>query len=73
MLYNQLNFKKNQQVAIHVLGNGSPKDVVDGEIEDQRNKRFLNFGFGSDTSSSSSSGSGGGSGNFIFDIIRVRI
>jgi hypothetical protein len=45
---------------------------VDGELEDdQRNKRYLNFGFGSD-SSSSSNGSGGGSGNFIFDIIRVR-
>jgi hypothetical protein len=53
-----------------VLGNGSPADVVDGETEeDQRNKRYLNFGFGADSSSSSSSG--GGSGNFFFDIIRV--
>ncbi|KDR19835.1 hypothetical protein L798_05901 [Zootermopsis nevadensis] len=56
-------------------GNGNPADVADeGTEEDQRNKRFLNFGFGADSSSSSSSssdsGSGGGSGNFLFDIIR---
>lgn len=62
-----------------VLGNGNPADVADeGTEEDQRNKRFLNFGFGADSSSSSSSsssdsGSGGGSGNFLFDIIRVSI
>ncbi|XP_021919097.1 RNA-binding protein cabeza-like isoform X2 [Zootermopsis nevadensis] len=57
-------------------GNGNPADVADeGTEEDQRNKRFLNFGFGADSSSSSSSssdsGSGGGSGNFLFDIIRL--
>jgi hypothetical protein len=64
----------NQQVSISFLGNESHKESVDGETEeDQRNKRFLNFGFGADSSSSSSSGSGGGSGNFIFDIIRVSI
>ncbi|XP_069697377.1 uncharacterized protein [Periplaneta americana] len=51
-------------------------DAVDGETEeDQRNKRFLNFGASADasggSSSSSGSGSGGGSGNFLFDIIRL--
>ncbi|KAJ6640285.1 hypothetical protein Bhyg_13035 [Pseudolycoriella hygida] len=34
------------------------------ETDDNRNKRFLSFGFGG------SGGSGGGSGNFLFDIIR---
>lgn len=43
----------------------APLDDVEVS-EDNRNKRFLNFGGGA-----SSGGSGGGSGNFLFDIIRV--
>ncbi|XP_055681846.1 uncharacterized protein LOC129789223 [Lutzomyia longipalpis] len=42
---------------------------LDNEADDEnRNKRFLPFGFSS--SSGGSGGSGGGSGNFLFDIIR---
>ncbi|XP_034947458.1 uncharacterized protein [Chelonus insularis] len=37
--------------------------------DENRNKRFLNFGFGS-SNLASGGGSGGGSGNFLFDIIR---
>ncbi|XP_055713216.1 dentin matrix acidic phosphoprotein 1 isoform X2 [Phlebotomus papatasi] len=43
---------------------------LDNEADDEnRNKRFLPFGFGS--SSGSSSGGSAGSGNFLFDIIRL--
>uniref|UniRef100_A0A1B0GHP1 Putative conserved secreted protein n=1 Tax=Lutzomyia longipalpis TaxID=7200 RepID=A0A1B0GHP1_LUTLO len=43
---------------------------LDNEADDEnRNKRFLPFGFSS--SSGGSGGSGGGSGNFLFDIIRL--
>ncbi|XP_034947460.1 uncharacterized protein [Chelonus insularis] len=38
--------------------------------DENRNKRFLNFGFGS-SNLASGGGSGGGSGNFLFDIIRL--
>ncbi|XP_076236969.1 uncharacterized protein LOC143180851 [Calliopsis andreniformis] len=43
----------------------TPLDEVEGEDDENRNKRFLNFNFGG-----SSGGSGAGSGNFLFDIIR---
>jgi hypothetical protein len=39
--------------------------------DENRNKRFLNFGFGGSSGSSDASSGGGGSGNFLFDIIRL--
>ncbi|XP_015593475.1 transcription initiation factor TFIID subunit 4 isoform X2 [Cephus cinctus] len=48
----------------------APLDDVEVN-DDNRNKRFLNFGFGAQTSAGgNAAGSGGGSGNFLFDIIR---
>lgn len=38
------------------------------DSEENRNKRFLNFGVGGEASAG---GSGGGSGNFLFDIVRL--
>ncbi|KZC04341.1 hypothetical protein WN55_02702 [Dufourea novaeangliae] len=46
----------------------TPLDEVEAEDDENRNKRFLNFGFGG--AAGTSGGSGAGSGNFLFDIIR---
>ena len=52
----------------------APLEDIEVSDDENRNKRFLNFGFGASGgagASAGSGGSGGGSGNFLFDIIRV--
>lgn len=46
-------------------------DIEETGDDENRNKRFLNFGFGASGGNGGSGGSGAGSGNFLFDIIRV--
>lgn len=50
-------------------GELAPLEDIEVADDENRNKRFLNFGFGA--SGGNGGGSGGGSGNFLFDIIRV--
>lgn len=47
----------------------APLEDIEVSDDENRNKRFLSFGFGGNNGASG--GSGGGSGNFLFDIIRV--
>lgn len=51
----------------------APLEDVEVSDDENRNKRFLNFGFGASggAAGAGNGGSGGGSGNFLFDIIRV--
>ena len=50
----------------------APLDDVEVSDDENRNKRFLNFGLSGGTSNAAAGGgSGAGSGNFLFDIIRV--
>ncbi|XP_032453803.1 translation initiation factor IF-2 isoform X2 [Nasonia vitripennis] len=52
-------------------GELAPLEDVEASDDENRNKRFLNFGFGaSGGNGGAGGGSGGGSGNFLFDIIR---
>ncbi|XP_014601668.1 PREDICTED: E3 ubiquitin-protein ligase RING1-like [Polistes canadensis] len=55
----------DEQSANEAVPNLTPLEDVESSDDENRNKRFLNFGFGG-----SSGGSGAGSGNFLFDIIR---
>ncbi|XP_043286305.1 brain acid soluble protein 1 isoform X3 [Venturia canescens] len=50
----------------------APLEDVEVSDDENRNKRFLNFGFGASggAGGAGAGGSGGGSGNFLFDIIR---
>ncbi|XP_032453804.1 synaptonemal complex protein 4 isoform X3 [Nasonia vitripennis] len=53
-------------------GELAPLEDVEASDDENRNKRFLNFGFGaSGGNGGAGGGSGGGSGNFLFDIIRL--
>lgn len=53
-------------------GELAPLDDIEASDDENRNKRFLNFGLGSGgNGGGAGGGSGGGSGNFLFDIIRV--
>jgi hypothetical protein len=52
-------------------GELAPLEDVEASDDENRNKRFLNFGFGASGGNGGAGGSGGGSGNFLFDIIRV--
>lgn len=54
-------------------GELAPLDDIEASDDDNRNKRFLNFGLGSGGNGGAGGGSGGGSGNFLFDIIRVSL
>ncbi|XP_015181499.1 PREDICTED: uncharacterized protein LOC107069061 isoform X1 [Polistes dominula] len=56
----------DEQSANEAVPNLTPLEDVESSDDENRNKRFLNFGFGG-----SSGGSGAGSGNFLFDIIRM--
>ncbi|XP_043286304.1 protein no-on-transient A isoform X2 [Venturia canescens] len=51
----------------------APLEDVEVSDDENRNKRFLNFGFGASggAGGAGAGGSGGGSGNFLFDIIRL--
>ncbi|XP_063986672.1 translation initiation factor IF-2 isoform X2 [Diachasmimorpha longicaudata] len=46
----------------------APLEEIEVSDDENRNKRFLNFGFGGNNGGTG--GSAGGSGNFLFDIIR---
>ena len=55
-------------------GELAPLEDIEASDDENRNKRFLNFGFGaSGGNGGAGGGSGGGSGNFLFDIIRVSL
>lgn len=56
----------DEQSANEAVPNLTPLEDVESSDDENRNKRFLNFGLGA-----SAGGSGAGSGNFLFDIIRV--
>ncbi|XP_011315392.1 uncharacterized protein [Fopius arisanus] len=47
----------------------APLEEIEVSDDENRNKRFLNFGFGGN--SGGTGGNAGGSGNFLFDIIRL--
>ncbi|XP_015126324.1 uncharacterized protein LOC107047909 isoform X2 [Diachasma alloeum] len=47
----------------------APLEEIEVSDDENRNKRFLNFGFGGNNGGTG--GSAGGSGNFLFDIIRL--
>ena len=50
----------------------APLDDIEVSDDENRNKRFLNFGLSGGTAGAAAGGgSGAGSGNFLFDIIRV--
>ncbi|XP_047351354.1 uncharacterized protein LOC124949748 isoform X1 [Vespa velutina] len=55
----------DEQSANEAVPNLTPLEDVESSDDENRNKRFLNFGLGA-----SAGGSGAGSGNFLFDIIR---
>ncbi|KAG7198384.1 hypothetical protein KM043_005775 [Ampulex compressa] len=48
----------------------TPLDEIESNDDENRNKRFLNFGFGG-AAGAGGAGSSAGSGNFLFDIIRL--
>ncbi|XP_035737484.1 uncharacterized protein LOC118448391 isoform X1 [Vespa mandarinia] len=56
----------DEQSANEAVPNLTPLEDVESSDDENRNKRFLNFGLGA-----SAGGSGAGSGNFLFDIIRL--
>lgn len=58
----------DEQSANEAAPELTPLEDVESADDENRNKRFLNFGFGGN---GGSSGSGAGSGNFLFDIIRL--
>ncbi|XP_011493992.1 PREDICTED: formin-B isoform X1 [Ceratosolen solmsi marchali] len=61
----------NSKVNEASEGELAPLEEIEANDDENRNKRFLNFGFGaSGANSGGAGGSGGGSGNFLFDIIR---
>ncbi|CAH1717093.1 unnamed protein product [Chironomus riparius] len=64
---------KDQQAQAAENSSSAVDELTLDSVEDDENrgKRFLNFG--AQASGTGSSGSGGGSGNFLFDIIRVSI
>ncbi|XP_011493993.1 PREDICTED: uncharacterized protein LOC105359179 isoform X2 [Ceratosolen solmsi marchali] len=62
----------NSKVNEASEGELAPLEEIEANDDENRNKRFLNFGFGaSGANSGGAGGSGGGSGNFLFDIIRL--
>ncbi|CAG9801688.1 unnamed protein product [Chironomus riparius] len=62
---------KDQQAQAAENSSSAVDELTLDSVEDDENrgKRFLNFG--AQASGTGSSGSGGGSGNFLFDIIRL--
>ncbi|XP_057334814.1 brain acid soluble protein 1-like isoform X1 [Microplitis mediator] len=58
----------NQAEAANANDELPPLEEIEVPEDENRNKRFLSFGFGG--SGGAAGGSGGGSGNFLFDIIR---
>ncbi|XP_057334818.1 uncharacterized protein LOC130673696 isoform X3 [Microplitis mediator] len=59
----------NQAEAANANDELPPLEEIEVPEDENRNKRFLSFGFGG--SGGAAGGSGGGSGNFLFDIIRL--
>ncbi|KAK2584615.1 hypothetical protein KPH14_006965 [Odynerus spinipes] len=58
----------DEQPANEAAPELTPLEEVESSDDENRNKRFLNFGFGA---GANAGGSAAGSGNFLFDIIRM--